>query len=58
MEESRTLVATVGGLRRIEAGQPVVARIPEDAIHLFDAETGDALRNRKLDGAEAVESQL
>jgi multiple sugar transport system ATP-binding protein len=58
MEESRTFVATIGGLRRIEAGQPAVARIPEDAIHLFDAETGDALRNRQLDDAEAVEPQL
>jgi multiple sugar transport system ATP-binding protein len=58
MEESRTFVATIGGLRRIEASQPVVARIPEDAVHLFDAETGEALRNRKLDDAEAVEPQL
>jgi multiple sugar transport system ATP-binding protein len=58
MEESRTFVATIGGLRRIEAGQPAVARIPEDAVHLFDSETGEALRNRKLDDAEAVEPQL
>jgi multiple sugar transport system ATP-binding protein len=58
MEESRTFVATIGGLRRVEAGQPAIARIPEDAIHLFDAETGDALRNRKLDDPEAVEPQL
>ncbi|EMA46094.1 ABC transporter ATP-binding protein [Halococcus saccharolyticus] len=58
MDESRTFVATIGGLRRVEAGQPAVARIPEDAIHLFDAETGDALRNRKLDDVETVEPQL
>ncbi len=58
MEESRTFVATIGGLRRVEAGQPAVARIPEDAIHLFDSETGEALRNRKLNDAEAVEPQI
>ena len=58
MEESRTFVATIDGLRRVEADQPAVARLPEDAIHLFDAETGDALRNRKLDDVETVEPQL
>jgi multiple sugar transport system ATP-binding protein len=58
MEESRTFVATVGGLRRVEAGQPAIARLPEDAIHLFDAGTGEALRNRTLDDIETVEPQL
>ncbi|WP_435076786.1 ABC transporter ATP-binding protein [Halococcus sp. AFM35] len=58
VEESRTFVATIGGLRRVEAGQPAVARIPEDAVHLFDTETGEALHNRKLDDTEAVEPQL
>ncbi|EMA50663.1 ABC transporter ATP-binding protein [Halococcus salifodinae] len=58
MDESRTFVATIGGLRRVEAGQPAIARLPEDAIHLFDAETGEALRNRKLDDVETVEPQL
>ena len=58
MEQSRTFVAIIGGLRRIEAGQPVVAHIPEDAIHLFDAETGKAIRNRELDEAESVEPRV
>ena len=58
MDESRTFVATIGGLRRIEAGQPAIARIPEDAIHLFDGETGEALHNRNLDDAETIEPQL
>ncbi|HET7323318.1 MAG TPA: sn-glycerol-3-phosphate ABC transporter ATP-binding protein UgpC [Halococcus sp.] len=58
MEESRTFVSTIGGLRRVEAGQPAVARIPENAIHLFDSETGEALRNRNLDTVEAVEPQV
>ncbi|KZN23774.1 sugar ABC transporter ATP-binding protein [Haladaptatus sp. R4] len=49
MEERQTFVATLSGMRSIEEGQEVVARIPEDAIHLFDTETGAALRNRRLD---------
>ena len=57
-DESRTFVATIGGLRHVEAGQPAVARIPEEAIHLFDADTGRALRNRSLENAELVEPQV
>ena len=56
--ESRTFVATIGGLRHVEAGQPAVARIPEEAIHLFDSDTGQALRNRSLENAELVEPQV
>ncbi|WP_433627148.1 ABC transporter ATP-binding protein [Halomicrococcus sp. NG-SE-24] len=48
-EERRTFVVTLGGMRTVEAGEEVVARIPEETIHLFDAETGEALRNRVLD---------
>ncbi|GAA0251894.1 ABC transporter ATP-binding protein [Haladaptatus pallidirubidus] len=51
--DERTFVATVGGLQSIEDGQEVAARIPESAIHLFDTETGLALRNRTLDLSEA-----
>ncbi|GAA0450451.1 sn-glycerol-3-phosphate ABC transporter ATP-binding protein UgpC [Halococcus dombrowskii] len=58
MDESQTFVATIGGLRRIEAGQPAIARLPENAIHLFDSETGEALHNRNLDDTEQVEPQL
>ncbi|RBI61844.1 sugar ABC transporter ATP-binding protein [halophilic archaeon] len=53
-EDRRTFVATVDGMRAVEADQPVVARIPEEAIHLFDADTGEALRNRTLDTAETT----
>ncbi|RJT04904.1 ABC transporter ATP-binding protein [Halococcus sp. IIIV-5B] len=56
--ESRTFVATIGGLRQVEAGQPAIARIPEEAIHLFDSDTGQALRNRSLENAELVEPQV
>ncbi len=49
MEERQTFVATLSGMRNVEEGREVVARIPEHAIHLFDTETGAALRNRRLD---------
>jgi multiple sugar transport system ATP-binding protein len=49
MEERETFVTTLSGMRTIEEGQEVVARIPEEAIHLFDTDTGAALRNRRLD---------
>ncbi len=52
-DDRRTFVVTVGGMQAIEAGQSVVARIPEAAIHLFDAQSGTALRNRTLDMSEA-----
>ncbi|MGB9955700.1 ABC transporter ATP-binding protein [Haloferax prahovense] len=48
----RRFVATVGGMRRVEAGESVVARIPEDAVHLFDATTGETLQNRSLESAD------
>jgi len=52
--EPETFIATTGGMNRIEAGQPIVAHIPEDAIHLFDADTGRAVKNRSLDDAETL----
>jgi multiple sugar transport system ATP-binding protein len=55
LDDSDTFIATVSGLRRIEAGEEVYARLPEDAIHVFDAETGEALRNRVLEDQETVE---
>ncbi|WP_435318862.1 ABC transporter ATP-binding protein [Haloarchaeobius sp. TZWSO28] len=49
-----TFIVTIGGMQRVEAGQPVVAHIPEEAIHLFDANTGTALKNRSLENVEAL----
>ncbi|SFK88388.1 multiple sugar transport system ATP-binding protein [Halogranum rubrum] len=57
-EREHSFVATVGGMRSVESGQPVVARFPESAIHLFDAETGAALKNRSLDELESSEPRL
>ena len=51
-------VATVGGMRRLDAGEHVVARFPETAIHLFDAATGDALHNRTLEDGAEVEPRI
>ena len=44
-----TFTASIGGMRRVEAGERWVARLPESAIHLFDRESGRALHNRALD---------
>ncbi|MFC5366706.1 ABC transporter ATP-binding protein [Salinirubrum litoreum] len=55
-DDDETFVATVGGLRQVEGGQPVVARIPESAIHVFDADTGAGLHNRSLEDAEEPEA--
>lgn len=49
---SETLIVTISGMRVVESGQGVVTRIPEDAIHLFDRDTGEALHNRNLESAE------
>ncbi|WP_158057220.1 ABC transporter ATP-binding protein [Halorussus halophilus] len=47
-----TLTVTISGMRNVEAGQNVVAHIPEDAVHIFDADTGEAVKNRNMETAE------
>ena len=55
-ETAATLVATTDGFNRVSEGDAVVARIPEDAVHLFDRATGEALHNRSMeDAAEQVD---
>ncbi|WP_247000533.1 ABC transporter ATP-binding protein [Halosolutus gelatinilyticus] len=51
-ESDATAIATIDGMSRVEAGQRVVAHIPEDAIHVFDAESGEALHNRRVESTE------
>ncbi len=46
------LIATVDGLRRIDAGSDVTVTIPEEAIHVFARNSGEALHSRSLDDAE------
>jgi multiple sugar transport system ATP-binding protein len=45
---AETLVATTDGMLRITEDERVTARIPEDAIHVFDGTTGEALHNRTV----------
>ncbi|QLG49838.1 ABC transporter ATP-binding protein [Natrinema halophilum] len=47
-----SLVATVDGMRRLESGESVTVGLPEDAIHVFDRTSGDALHNRRLETVE------
>ena len=54
-EGGRTFTVTVSGMRHVDAGQPAVAHVPEEAIHVFDGNTGEALRNRRLDSVEPLE---
>jgi multiple sugar transport system ATP-binding protein len=50
-ESAETLVATIDGFTRVSEGDTVTARIPEDAIHVFDGRTGEALHNRSMEDA-------
>ncbi len=44
-----TYTVSVEGERRLEAGQDVHVVFPERKIHLFDGDTGDAVKNSELD---------
>ena len=57
-ERGERFVATVGGMQRVREGENVTARLPEDAIHLFDAETGETVHNRRLEDEMAIESPI
>jgi multiple sugar transport system ATP-binding protein len=47
--DGTSLVAVLDGTVHIDADDEVVARLPERVVHLFDAESGDALRNRAVE---------
>jgi multiple sugar transport system ATP-binding protein len=47
-ETDASFVARVDGMRRFEEGQRVTVHVPESSIHVFDAESGDALHNREI----------
>ncbi|WP_318569273.1 sn-glycerol-3-phosphate ABC transporter ATP-binding protein UgpC [Salinigranum marinum] len=55
-ETERTLVATTSGMRQLSRGQSVAARLPEEAIHVFDRRTGRALHNRTVVDEEIVDA--
>jgi multiple sugar transport system ATP-binding protein len=54
-EGAETLVATTSGMRRLRRDQSVVARLPEDAVHVFDRRTGRALHNRTIVDEEVAD---
>ncbi|MFC7139197.1 ABC transporter ATP-binding protein [Halosimplex aquaticum] len=54
-ETDASLTVMIDGMRYLSAGQEVGVRFPEDAIHLFDGVTGEALHNRKLTNVDRVE---
>ncbi|MEF8882679.1 MAG: ABC transporter ATP-binding protein [Halapricum sp.] len=47
------LTATIGGMRSVDERASVGIELPENAIHIFDAETGDALHSRSLQEVES-----
>jgi len=49
------LTVMINGMRYLTSGQEVGVRFPEEAIHLFDAASGDALHNRQLTNVDQVE---
>ena len=51
----RSFTATTDGMTAVESGERVTIRIPEDAIHVFDAADGRALFNRRIDDADEVD---
>ena len=53
--DESSFTATVDGMRSLNWGEKVGVELPEDAIHLFDAATGDALHNRNLKNVDAIE---
>jgi multiple sugar transport system ATP-binding protein len=55
--DGRTFTAVVDGTHPVAAGDELGARIPESAIHVFDADTGVALHNRDRDSDEQVVPQ-
>jgi multiple sugar transport system ATP-binding protein len=46
-DRATTLIATTEGYRDEEPGDAASVKLPEDSIHLFDRETGDALHTRR-----------
>jgi multiple sugar transport system ATP-binding protein len=52
---AEALVATTSGMLRIREGEHAVARVPDDAVHVFDATTGEALHNRDVSQEEPAD---
>jgi len=50
--DDETFTAVVPATDAVNAGDHVVARIPEAAVHIFDADSGAALHNRAFEADE------
>ncbi|NGM70725.1 ABC transporter ATP-binding protein [Natronolimnobius sp. AArcel1] len=46
---SQTYTASIDGTPRLQPGETLHVTFPEDDIHVFDAESGEALKNASLD---------
>ncbi|GGN88891.1 MULTISPECIES: ABC transporter ATP-binding protein [Haloarcula] len=53
VSEDDLFTAVLDGMKSVDAKQNLVAEFPEEAIHLFDRKSGEALRNRELEAAES-----
>jgi multiple sugar transport system ATP-binding protein len=51
----QSFTATTDGMTAVESGERVTVRLPEDAIHVFDADDGRTLFNRRIDDADEVD---
>lgn len=49
-DDQLVLIATIDGISDIAGIDRVSVRIPEEALHVFSTETGNAIRNRRLEG--------
>ncbi|WP_049925499.1 ABC transporter ATP-binding protein [Halopiger goleimassiliensis] len=57
-DHDETFVATIDGLQHVEEGESVIAKLPEEAVHVFDRESGRALRNRTLDTESVTDLRI
>jgi multiple sugar transport system ATP-binding protein len=56
--ETDTFTASIDGMQTVDWGEHVTVRFPEEAIHIFDAATGEAIKNRELSSVESIESAV
>jgi len=52
------LIAAISGMQRVQSGDRIAARIPEETIHVFDGDTGKALHNRDFDEEATIQQPL
>jgi multiple sugar transport system ATP-binding protein len=50
-----TLTAMIDGMRYLASGQSVRVHFPTDSVHLFNAESGEAIHNRQLTNVDRVQ---